>query len=113
MMRLTRQRGVPVIDVDGQAVVGFNQPLLQQLLARRKAPPTAPPPLGLRIKDTPGGIHVGGVRADSRAARAGMLEGDLIERLNGAPARADDLARASGPVSLTIRRGDERLQITI
>jgi S1-C subfamily serine protease len=113
MMRLTRQRGVPVIDVDGQAVVGFNQPLLKQLLAKRQYASSARPPLGLRIKDVADGIKVGGVRAGSRAAQAGVRDGDLIERLNGALARADDLERASGPLNLTVRRGAERLQITV
>jgi hypothetical protein len=57
MVRLTRQRGVPVIAVDGQAVVGFDVPRLKQLLAARAAAPAAAAgPLGLRVKDAPGGV---------------------------------------------------------
>jgi glutaredoxin 3 len=35
MVRLSGQRGVPVVLVDGQVVVGFNRPLIDQLLAQR------------------------------------------------------------------------------
>jgi len=32
MIRRSGQRGVPVADIDGNIVVGFNQPLIEQLL---------------------------------------------------------------------------------
>jgi len=33
MIEMTGQMGVPVITVDGEAIVGFNQPKLEELLA--------------------------------------------------------------------------------
>ncbi len=32
MVKLTQQSGVPVIDIDGETVIGFDQPKLAQLL---------------------------------------------------------------------------------
>jgi len=48
MVRLSGQRGVPVVLIDGQVVVGVNRPLIDQLLARRAV---HPPRLGAAIAD--------------------------------------------------------------
>ena len=45
MVRISGQRGVPVIVIDGQVVVGFDRSRLEQLLA----PAVDPPELGLAI----------------------------------------------------------------
>ena len=102
MVRLSGQQGVPVITVDGQVVVGFNQPRLRQLLQQASR---AKPKLGASIADAstqvqkhpgiPGiGAYVGRVRSGSPAAKAGLRAGDVIVALGGQPvARADDVHR--------------------
>lgn len=121
MVRVSGQQGVPVITVDGQVVIGFNQPRLQQLLKQRG------PRLGASIADAasqarkrPGipasGAYVGRVRQGSPAQRAGLREGDVIVALGGQPVtRAADVHQlvpqmpAGREVSLTyVRDGQER-----
>jgi glutaredoxin 3 len=99
MVQLSGQQGVPVITVDGEVVVGFNQPRLRQLLQGAK------PKLGASIADAasqankhPGipasGAYVGRVRPNSVADRAGLRQGDVITALGGQPvSRAEDVHR--------------------
>ncbi len=106
MVRASGQQGVPVITVDGQAVVGFNQPLLMQLLNQARGAKTeSGPRLGASVADAasqarkqPGipasGAYVGRVRAGSPAEQAGLRTGDVITALGGQlVSRADDLHR--------------------
>jgi len=121
MVRASGQQGVPVITVDGQAVVGFDQPRLMQLLKQSK------PKLGASIADAasqakkrPGipksGAYVGGVKSGTPAQKAGLRAGDVITALAGQPVtRAADLYRLvrgmpqGRDVSLTyVRQGQER-----
>jgi len=107
MIRLSGQQGVPVINVDGQVVVGFNRPRLEQLLAGRTASASRPRrSLGAMVGDAadqarrrPGvplvGAYVGGVRPGSAAEQAGLHAGDVITAVGGQPVRdAADLERA-------------------
>jgi glutaredoxin 3 len=122
MIRVSGQQGVPVITVDGEVVIGFNQPRLMQLLQRQ-----ARPKLGASIADAasqrrkhPGipatGAFVGQVRKGSPAERAGLRRGDVITALGGQPvARAEDVHRlvpqmpSGREVSLTyVRDGQEQ-----
>ena len=118
MIRVSGQQGVPVITVDGEAVIGFNQPRLMQLLQRRSGPK-----LGASIADAasqrqkhPGipssGAFVGQVRTGSPAERAGLRRGDVITALGGQPvACAEDVHQLvpqmpkGRDVSLTYVRG--------
>jgi glutaredoxin 3 len=120
MIRLSGQQGVPVITVDGEVVIGFNQPRLMQLLQRQ-----ARPKLGASIADAasqrkkhPGipatGAFVGQVRKGSPAERAGLRRGDVITALGGQPVtRAEDVHRlvpqmpSGRQVSLTYVRGGQ------
>jgi S1-C subfamily serine protease len=127
MVRVSGQQGVPVVTVDGQVVVGFNQPRLRQLL---KQSGKAKPLLGASVADAasqarkrPGipstGAYVGKVRAGSPAERAGLRPGDVISALGGQPVtRAADLHRllpqmpTGRDVSLTYTR-DKREHDTL
>jgi S1-C subfamily serine protease len=121
MVQVSGQQGVPVITVDGQVVIGFNQPRLMQLLKQAK------PKLGASIADAssqvqkhPGipasGAYVGQVRSGSAAERAGLRAGDVIVALGGQPVgRASDVRRLlpqmpqGRDVSLTyVRNGQEQ-----
>jgi S1-C subfamily serine protease len=102
MVQVSGQQGVPVITVDGQVVVGFDQPRLRQLLQQASR---AKPKLGASIADAssqvrkhpgiPGsGAYVGRVRSGSPAAQAGLRRGDVIVALGGQPVtQANDVHR--------------------
>jgi glutaredoxin 3 len=124
MVRISGQQGVPVITVDGQVVIGFNQPRLMQLLGQASR---SGPKLGASIANAasqaknhpgipPSGAYVGRVRPGSAAERAGLQPGDVIVALGGQPiARADDVHRLlpqmpqGHDVSLSyVRGGQER-----
>jgi len=128
MVRLTGQLGVPVTVIDGQVVVGFNRPLLEQLLASKGG---QRPHLGLKVADASkvaqrtGGVPVfgalvGAVALGSLGERAGLRNGDIITELNLRPIRgADDLERAMGELTQGSRaaivylRGQETLRAEI
>ena len=115
MVQASGQQGVPVIVVDGQVVVGFDRPRLEQLLAsaaRQTRPEKAQ--FGASIADASSfltkqgripifGAYVGRVAPGSAAARAGLQPGDVITELNLRPvSRADDVSAALA----SLRPGD-------
>lgn len=129
MIRLTGQTGVPVIVVDGQVVIGFDRPRLEQLLARSGNGQR--PRLGLKVADASRvaqkvgaipvfGALVGGVAPSSLGQRAGLREGDIITEINMRPIRnADDLEQAlsglkeGGRAAIVFLRGDQTLRTEI
>jgi S1-C subfamily serine protease len=128
MVRLTGQLGVPVTVIDGQTVIGFNRPRLEQMLATGGG---QRPHLGLKVADASkmaqrtGGVPlfgalVGGVNPSSLGERADLRNGDIIIEMNLRPIRgADDLERAMSDVApgskLTIvyLRGQETLRAEV
>ena len=94
MVRLTGQNGVPVTVVDGQTVVGFDQPRLAMLFVQAQAKEQAAPPFkfGAAVadvdkagkKDIPiiFGAYVGRIKPGSIAEKAGLAVGDVIIQLN-------------------------------
>jgi glutaredoxin-like YruB-family protein len=91
MVALTGQMGVPVIVVDGQAIIGFDRSRLQQLLAVARN--RQRPRLGLKVADAgnisrnPGeppvfGALVGSVAPSSSGYKAGIKTGDIITSIN-------------------------------
>lgn len=128
LVRKSRQRGVPVITVDGQVVVGFDRPRLEMLLSQAKA---QRPSLGISIADASRiamksgavpvfGALVGKVAPSSPGERAGLMPGDVITEANLRPiARAADLENlleglASGSrLALVVTRGPQKLTLNV
>lgn len=113
MVRRTGQMGVPVTVIDGQAVVGFDRPRLEALLAAR--PKTAPASFGVAVKPVPGGVLVGRVRPASVADAAGLRVGDVLTRVGGGPI-ADAAAltaalAADRELTLTVLRDGQELTL--
>lgn len=105
MVKLTGQMGVPVIVIDGQAIVGFDRNRIQELVS---AGAGASPKIrfGLKIADasanaqpmgvyvTPGAI-IGEVSPGLSGEKAGLKPGDIITEINGRKiAGAADMASA-------------------
>ncbi len=113
MVQKTGQRGVPVILIDDQVVVGFDRARLEQLLAGRGG--NQRPRLGVQVADASKvarrlgsipvfGAVVGGVKAGSAGARAGLRQGDIITEINLRPIHnADDLEKVLVGLSLGSR----------
>jgi S1-C subfamily serine protease len=72
--------GVPVITVDNDVIVGFDQPRLERLLG---ASGGGQKRLGAAVAVAPGGLLVGTVHFDSLAGRAGIRPGDVLQTVNG------------------------------
>lgn len=104
MVALTGQMGVPVTVIDGEAVIGFDRPRLQAILADHDG--RQPVHLGLKIADADRvaqkqgtipvfGAVVGEVSPGSPGEKAGLRAGDIITRVNmWRISRADDLQKA-------------------
>jgi S1-C subfamily serine protease len=124
MVRRSGQQGVPVIAVDDEYIVGFDQPRLERALAGASRPR---PAFGASVADVSSasirrqglpefGAYVGRVRAGSPAERVGLATGDVIVSVSGkAIGTAADLeaalrglpAGAQAAVEY-IRRGERR-----
>jgi glutaredoxin-like YruB-family protein len=124
MVRKTGQQGVPVIDIDGQYVVGFDRRRLELLLSQGSQKPT----LGAAVADAARilvkqgkipifGAYIGKVTPGSPAARAGLQPGDVITQINVRPVNnASDVESAMNVVErgttlrLTYLRGEKTLR---
>ena len=129
MVRATGQMGVPVIVIDGQVVIGFDRPRLEQLLAGGSGGQR--PHFGLKVADASriaqkvggvaiAGAFVGAVAPSSLGEKAGLRSGDIITEVNLRPIRnADDLEQtlsglmAGSRVSIVFTRGEETLRSEI
>jgi S1-C subfamily serine protease len=104
MVELTGQMGVPVVVIDGQAVIGFDRARIQALLAGSNT--HKPPRFGLKIADADRvaqkqgvipvfGAVIGEVSPDSLGEKAGLKAGDIVTRVNmWRVSNADDLQKA-------------------
>ena len=129
MVRLTGQMGVPVILVDGQAIIGFDRMRLQQLLSRSNN--RQRPRLGLKVADAgklaqkPGGVPVfgaivGSVAPSSPGEKSGIKKGDIITYINQKRINnAADLEEVIGSVTagsrvpVTFYRGEQAVKSEI
>src|ERR687886_1443510 len=125
VVRLSRQRGVPVIAADGQVVIGFDRPGLDRLIEAVKA---NRPSLGLAVADASKialkqgqvpvfGAYVGRVRPGSVGERMGIQAGDIITDINIRPIRtAADVEQAMAAlepgnrVTVVLQRGGRELR---
>ncbi len=130
MVNKTGQMGVPVIEVDGEMIVGFDRPRLEQLLARG-AGSGRRISLGISVADAAraaqccgaaavAGALVGRVKPMHPGDRAGLRPGDIITEINMHTIRnAADLEHSMGSITagkrLTIGyvRGQERRQAEV
>lgn len=128
-MALTGQMGVPVIVVDGQAVIGFDRARLQQLLAAGGNGKR--PRLGLKVTDAgtvtrkPGepplfGALVGSVAPSSAGEKAGIRTGDIITSINqkriNNVAELEQTIKSFPPgsrIPVTYYRGDKAIKVEI
>jgi len=124
MVDLSGQRGVPVVVIDGQVVIGFNRPRIDELLSARSA---RRPQLGVSVADARSmsekrgegpteGVYVGKVTYLSPGDKAGLATGDVIVALAGRAIRnADELESTLATlvpeesVSLVYLRDGERI----
>ena len=136
MVQMSGQQGVPVTAINGQVVVGFNRPIIDQLLAQREtsanpAEAARSPKLGVAIaeakriavqqgKTLPNGAFVGRVTPGSPAAVAGLRSGDVIAELAGRPIQSDaDVHRVMATVKygqsldMLVWRDGQTLQSTV
>lgn len=116
----TGQMGVPVTVIDGQVIIGFDRPKLEQAIAamqpRSRPPdkPTGPPSFGASIADADKilakqgreakpGAYVGDTKKGSVAEKMGVIPGDIITAINRKPvSNASELAKELS----FLKRGD-------
>lgn len=128
MVSKSRQRGVPVLTVDDQVVVGFDRPRLEKLLSQTKA---QRPSLGISIADASRmamkagalpvfGALVGKVAPSSPGERAGLRPGDIITEANLRPINnAADLEKVleglapGSRLALTVTRGNQKQGLNV
>jgi len=128
MILLSGQRGVPVIVVDDQVVVGYDQRRMAMLLDQTKI---KKPALGVSIADAARiakkqgggpttGAYVGRVKAGSPAQKAGLRKGDVINELGGRPIRTAADIHASlaayhpgDQFGLTFERNGREMRVVI
>jgi serine protease Do len=128
MVRATRQQGVPVIKVDDEYIVGFDQRRLEQLFKGGQPSSGGRVRFGAAVGDLSAapasasdwlpatGVYVGAVHPDSVAARAGLVPGDVIVELNGEPvptvaalqARLGRLTQGAHVLVGYVREGERR-----
>jgi S1-C subfamily serine protease len=128
MVSKSRQRGVPVVTVDDQVVVGFDRPRLEKLLSQTRA---QRPSLGISIADASRmamkagalpvfGALVGKVAPSSPGERAGLKPGDIITEANLRPINnAADLEKVleglapGSRLALTVTRGNQKQGLNV
>jgi len=110
MVSMTGQMGVPVIVVDGEAVIGFDQSRLQTLLDNGNK--HKPVRFGLKITDagrvaqktgdTPvSGAFVGAVSPGFLGEKVGLQTGDIVTEINAKRINyASDMERALAGLKL-------------
>ncbi|AKG53125.1 glutaredoxin-like protein [Dehalogenimonas sp. WBC-2] len=117
LVRRTGQMAVPVTDIDGNLVVGFDQRKLEHYISQAKN--ASAPSLGASVADAEKytaahgmtvsrGAYIGGVKQGLSAAKAGLKTGDIITKIDSTAINtAADLDKVIG----SLEKG-ARLKIT-
>jgi S1-C subfamily serine protease len=126
LARRTGRMAVPVTEIDGNLVVGFDQRQLEHYLSQAKA--ASAPSFGAAVADAEKytaahglkvmrGAYVGSIKPGLPAAVAGLKPGDIITKIDAAPVNtAADLDRAlsglekGARVRITFMRDDQPRQ---
>jgi S1-C subfamily serine protease len=88
LVSTTGQMGVPATIINGQAIIGFDRPRLEEAVSRQQRPS-----LGAAVADADritmrkgtevtAGAYVGKVRSGSLAEKMGLTSGDIIVEVN-------------------------------
>jgi glutaredoxin-like YruB-family protein len=115
MIKRSGQQGVPVTDIAGEAIVGFNQPALRAAVTRlrQQGAGNSGIKLGAQVADAakvlPGqgkpstqGALLGEIKAGSLAEKSGLKVGDIIVALAGqAVEGVEDLAKELQRVAIS------------
>ncbi len=125
LVNRTKQMGVPVTFIDGESVIGFNRPRLEEILTQHQS--GNPNPFGASVADarkiaagqgpdSVSGAYVGKISTGSAAEKLGLTVGDIIVEVNSqnivdAAGLALALSKIKPGNRLTIvfLRGDKRL----
>jgi glutaredoxin 3 len=125
MVNLTGQMGVPVITVDKEVIIGFNRPLLDELLS--KDGNGFKVSLGLSVADASKlaqktglppifGAFIGRIQPGSAGEKAGLNTGDIVTEINMHPiTNAEDLEKTvasltkGSRVTIVYTRGNNSL----
>ena len=103
LARRTGRLAVPVTDIDGNLVVGFDRQQLEHYLSQAKS--SAAPPFGASVANAESytaahglpvmsGAYIGAVKPGLPAAAAGLKAGDIVTRVDATPvSSAADLDR--------------------
>ena len=94
LARRTGRLAVPVTDIDGNLVVGFDRAQLEHYLSQAKS--STAPPFGASVADAESytaahglpvvsGAYVGAVKPRLPAAMSGLKPGDIITRIDATP----------------------------
>ena len=121
MINKTGQMGVPVTTIDGEVIIGFDRPRLEQTLSQQK------PIFGASLADANRitarkqakaitGAYVGEVKPNSTAQRLGLVSGDIITSINSRSVKnVDDFEsvmkglRKGTHISVGYVRGEQQL----
>jgi len=122
LVNKTRQMGVPVTVINGQTIIGFDQPKLEQVINQEQRPS-----LGAAVADASKitakqgtgitlGAYVGKIRPDSLAEKLRLDAGDIITEVNmQSITNADDIEKVisrmnkGSRISLVFVRANKRI----
>ena len=128
MVQRSGQQGVPVTEIAGDVIVGFNQPALKAAAVRlRQVQSKNEVKLGAQVADATRvlgnnaikGALLGSVKPGSLAAISGLRQGDIIVEIQGKPVYGvEELAKALQTISssspgLKIIRGGQEEFLTL